>query len=195
MSAESLPTWFYPPPEDGWTAEDLDRLPPTAPERVELIDGALIFMSPQARFHSRVLRRLTTELERVAPSGFGVDSEMTIKLGKRQRPQPDIVVFREDPESPFDQGITVYQPEDVLLVVEVVSPESEVRDRETKPLRYAQAGIPHFWRIEREGAQPVVHVFELEVTTGAYVSTGIMRDRLKVDVPFPVDVELAPLAR
>lgn len=35
MTAESLPDWFYPPP-GGWTADDLDHLPPSAP-RLELI--------------------------------------------------------------------------------------------------------------------------------------------------------------
>ncbi|WP_344861458.1 hypothetical protein [Planomonospora alba] len=30
------------PPPDGWTDEDLDRLPPEAPRHVELIDGALV---------------------------------------------------------------------------------------------------------------------------------------------------------
>nr|WP_302852056.1 hypothetical protein [Streptomyces sp. CNQ085] len=34
MTAEPLPDWFYPPP-GGWTADDLDRLPPDAP-RFEL---------------------------------------------------------------------------------------------------------------------------------------------------------------
>lgn len=45
LSAEPLPDWFMPPP-GGWTADDLDRLPPEAPQHIELIDGALIVVSP-----------------------------------------------------------------------------------------------------------------------------------------------------
>jgi len=44
----SLPEWLYPGPDGGWTADDLDALPPDAPRRIELIDGALVLMSPQS---------------------------------------------------------------------------------------------------------------------------------------------------
>jgi hypothetical protein len=33
------------------------------------------------------------------------------------------------------------------LVVEVVSKGSRREDRGSKPLAYAEAGIPHFWRV------------------------------------------------
>jgi Uma2 family endonuclease len=79
--------------------------------------------------------------------------------------------------------------------VEIVSEESEERDRKTKPQRYAEAGIQHFWRIEKETGLPVIHVFELEQATGSYVPTGIVRDRLKLDVPFPLDIDVKALSR
>lgn len=78
----------------------------------------------------------------------------------------------------------------VVLAVEVVSEDSVSRDRETKPVKYARAKIPHYWRVENENGRAAVHVFELEPTTGTYTSTGIFRERMKVDVPFPVDLDL-----
>lgn len=43
----ALPDRMRPPREEGWFAQDLDRLP-EAPRPTELIDGALVFpMSPQ----------------------------------------------------------------------------------------------------------------------------------------------------
>ncbi len=45
MTAEPLPDWFM-PPSGGWTADDMDDLPPGVP-RMELIDGALIVTSPR----------------------------------------------------------------------------------------------------------------------------------------------------
>jgi hypothetical protein len=45
----SLPEWLYPGPDGGWTADDLDALPPDAPRRIELIDGALVLLLPHAR--------------------------------------------------------------------------------------------------------------------------------------------------
>lgn len=187
MTAEPLPDWFYPPP-GGWTADDLDRLPPGTP-RFELIDGALVMMSPQTEFHSMVMRRLANAIELAAPHHLRVPAEMSIRLGERQRPEPDILVV----DAPPQKKRTSYLPEEVVLAVEIVSDESAVRDRETKPLKYARAGIRHFWRVEEEDGVPVVHVYELDDTTGAYVATGIHRDKLVVPVPFPMDIDLTTL--
>ncbi|MFG2087913.1 MULTISPECIES: Uma2 family endonuclease [unclassified Spirillospora] len=189
--AEFIPPWLRPPPE-GWTAEHLDELPPNAP-RMEMIDGALIMMSPQTSFHSRVVRRLANALEEAAPDTVGVETEMTVKLARRQRPEPDIIAFRPQMADP-ERSRTYYQPEEVVLVIEVVSPESEERDRETKRMKYAKAGIQHFWLVENESGKPVIHVMELG-TTGAYVETAIERERLKLDVPFPMDIDVKALSR
>ena len=190
-----LPEWFLAPP-GGWTADDMDRLPPEAP-RMELVDGALVPLSPQSRFHSHVMRRLANELEEAAPAGVDVLQEMTMKLGRYQRPEPDILVYRFDEGS--DDHLDWYRathvpPEDVLIAVEIVSEESQDRDRTTKPMKYATAGIPHFWRIEQEETGPAIHVFELDgVRDPRYVPVTIARERLKLDVPFPVDVDVRAL--
>jgi Uma2 family endonuclease len=42
-----------------------------------------------------------------------------------------------------------YPAGDVDLVVEVISPESDERDRAVKPLEYGRAGIPELWLVER----------------------------------------------
>lgn len=73
----------------------------------------------------------------------------------------------------------------------MVSPESEDRDRETKPAKYARAGIRFLWRIEREGSTPVAYTYELDPASGTYVATGVHRGRLKTDIGFPVDIDLA----
>ncbi|WP_406286820.1 Uma2 family endonuclease [Embleya sp. NBC_00896] len=188
----TLPDWMYPPNPGGWTADDLDSLPADAPRHIELIDGALIFMmSPQRYFHATVMNRLTYKLAEQAPTDVAVAQEMTVKLGHRNRPEPDVVAARGVPA--WDR--TFFEAADVILAVEIVSDESQDRDRETKPLKYAKAGIPHFWRIEEENNSPVVHVFELEPTTSAYVATAIERVRLDLLVPFAIDIDLASLLR
>lgn len=47
--------------------------------------------------------------------------------------------------------------------------------------------------MENDGGRAVVHVFEREPATGQYVATGIFHDRLKVSVPFPVDLDLTEI--
>ncbi|MEV7560216.1 Uma2 family endonuclease [Streptomyces sp. NPDC089795] len=188
MAAE-LPEWMLPPRPSGWEADDLDHWP-QAPRHTELIDGALIFMmSPQRNWHARLVENLTFALRQAAPDDIEVSREMTIRLDRRSRPEPDILAAAV----PYDPDRTRYLPDEVTLVIEVVSEESVDRDRSIKPFKYAQAGIPHFWRVEDEEGEPVVHVYELDTVTRTYVPTGIHRERLKVAVPFPADIDLGTL--
>ncbi|GAA4951193.1 hypothetical protein GCM10023224_39550 [Streptomonospora halophila] len=47
--------------------------------------------------------------------------------------------------------------------------------------------------VENEDGRPVVYVYELDPATGAYVASGIHRDRLKLAVPFDIDVDLTAI--
>ncbi|MEC3951887.1 Uma2 family endonuclease [Nocardia sp. CDC153] len=187
----TLPEWMYPPRPSGWEADDLDRIP-NLPRHTELIDGALIFMmSPQRSWHARIILRLTDALAAQAPEGYTVEPQMTVKLSKRSRPEPDVVVAAV----PYDAKRTQFLADEVSLAIEVVSDESQERDRETKPFKYARAGIRYYWRIEDEGGAPVVHSYELDELTRSYVPTGPHRDSLSMRVPFPIEIDLDKLAR
>ena len=184
-----LPEWMRPPRPEGWFAEDLDRLA-EAPRHTELIDGALVFMMlPQRWRHGRFLTALTVALMERAPDGLEVEREMTIRLDARNRPEPDLLVTT----LPYEPDRTWYAPEDVQLVVEVVSPESAHRDRTVKLRKYAQAGIAHYWCVEEDDGAPVVHVYELDGPTGAYAPAGIFRGRVERPVPFAIDLDLKSL--
>lgn len=179
-----------PPRAEGWFADDLDHLP-EAPRHTELIDGALVFMmTPQRSWHGRVVTQLTNVITGQAPAGVEVEREMTIRLDPRNRPEPDLLVTT----APYVPDRTWFDPADVLMVVEVVSLESAYRDRTVKLRKYAEAGIAHYWLIEEEGHQPVVHVYELDAPTTSYVPVGIFRDILVRPVPFEITVDLPALA-
>ncbi|MER7503156.1 Uma2 family endonuclease [Nonomuraea pusilla] len=180
-----LPEWLIPPPQ-GFVAEDLDRLP-GLPLHAELIDGSLVFFSPQTAFHSCSLSLFQLELGRAVPPGFRVLRRTSLILDEDQRPQPDLCVTRFD--GPRDPG-HAYRGHDVRLVAEVVSADSRSRDRKRKPALYAEAGIPHFWRVENDRGRPMVYVYELDPATASYVVTGIHRGRLRLAVPFEVDIDL-----
>ncbi|MGW2638740.1 Uma2 family endonuclease [Streptomyces sp. NPDC001348] len=180
------------PPAGGWTADDLDELP-NLPPHTELIDGSLVFVSPQTSFHMLTIRLLDMSLLEQAPDEFDVYREFTITLDRFSRPEPDVLVVRAGADTgPKDTRLL---PEDVILAVEVVSEDSVARDRETKPRKYAAAGIRHFWRVEQEDGLPVVYVHELDPPTKTYVPTGIYHDKLKLTVPFPIDIDLTAINR
>ncbi|MGW0081217.1 Uma2 family endonuclease [Streptomyces sp. NPDC003393] len=196
MTAESVEhrhEWPV-PPQDGYTVDDLFTLP-DLPPHTELIDGSLVFVSPQRRFHANVIDLLVTRLRSSLPAEFRVSREMTVVLDKHNGPEPDVSVVRTDAIT--GPGQTSYQAEDVLLAVEVVSPDSESRDRTTKPHKYARSGIPHFWRVEEDGAdgRPIVHVYELDPMTKAYVHMGVHRDRIEIDKPYAIDIDLTAVDR
>lgn len=180
------------PPQGGWTADDLDRLP-NLPPHTELIDGSLVLVSPQTDFHMSAMRLFENALFGQAPETLYVVREMTIRLDTKNRPEPDLLVVRADARLGPKQ--TWYSPDVVLLAMEVVSEDSEERDRETKPRKYARAGIPHFWRVEEDNGLPVVYVYELDVTTKAYHPTGIYHDKLRLTVPYDIYVDLTAINR
>ncbi|MYV57422.1 MULTISPECIES: Uma2 family endonuclease [unclassified Streptomyces] len=178
------------PPQDGYTVDDLFTLP-ELPPHTELIDGSLVFVSPQRRFHAKMINLLLNGLERTVPAEMTIEREITVVLDRRNGPEPDISVARSSGIVDMDQ--THFLAADILLAIEVISPESEARDRSAKPAKYAAAGIPNFWLVERAGADkhPVVHVYELDRLTKAYALTGIHHDRLKTGVPFTIDIDIS----
>ena len=183
----AVPEWMRPPRLEGWFADDLDHLP-EAPRHTELIDGALVFMmSPQRAWQGRVVSALWATLTQHAPEGVEVEREMTIRLDKLNRPEPDILATR----APYyEADRTFYTPDQVLLVVEVVSPESAHRDRTVKLRKYAEAGIAFYWRVEDEDGSPVVHAYELDGPTRSYVPTAIPRHKLRTTRPFAIEIDL-----
>ncbi|MFJ6636648.1 Uma2 family endonuclease [Streptomyces sp. NPDC091376] len=191
MSAEISHRWPM-PPREGYTVDDLLTLP-DLPPHTELIDGSLVFVSPQCCFHSIAIDLLVQGLRGTVPHVLRVIRQMTVVIDKRNGPEPDVSVVRSAAVRSREQ--THFQVRDVLLAIEVVSPDSEARDTDTKPHKYAGAGIRYFWRVEMGGTdeRPVVHVFELDKESRVYEPSGIFRDRLKLAVPFDIDIDLAEI--
>ncbi len=187
MTDAPPPEWAVPPP-DGFTAEEFLELP-DLPRHAELIDGAIVFESPQQKWHSRANNLLQSMLDAQAPSFWRADREMSVRLGKRLMPEPDVLVVTAEAYDRAEPD-TYYLPEDVLIAIESVSPDSEVRDRDIKPRKYAGAGIRHYWRVEEDNGRAVVYTYELDPARGGYVLTGIHHDRLRVSVPFDLDIDL-----
>lgn len=181
----------HPDPHDAADFCALSDLPP----RTELIDGRLHFARPQDAFRSVVPDLLVGALRDRAPEALRVRRQSAVVLGPRWVLVPVVCVVRA--EATTGVGQTRFEARDVVLAVEVVSPESESRDRTTKPYKYAAAGIPHLWLVEQAGTagHPVVHVYELDQVTRAYALTGIHHDRVKLNVPYPLDIDLTAVHR
>ncbi|WP_436529018.1 Uma2 family endonuclease [Actinoplanes sp. HUAS TT8] len=180
-------------PEAGWSAEDLDRTP-GLPPRAEIIDGSLVTPGPQQLLHMKALRLLENALARLAPwDQYRARREMSVVLGPRQRLEPDVMLVHAAAE--IGPGGTWYPADAVILVVEVVSPDSEERDRKRKPQLYADAGIEWFWRVEDVDGKIVLYAYELDPAIRQYSPLGIFHDRVTLTVPFAIDIDLTEIDR
>jgi Uma2 family endonuclease len=169
---------------DGWTVEDLELLPDDD-LRYELVDGALLVTPPPLAVHNLVANELSYLLHDLLPREWVAIAPGSIEFDMRNWRMPDLVVAtRECMRRKYPR------PGEVLLAVEVMSPNSRSTDRLVKPAQYAAAGIPHFWRFEQsEPLLLLTHVLDGDV----YRETGRYTDVVAVDDPVPLRFRLADL--
>ena len=115
-------------------------------ERLELLDGEILKMSPIGPLHAIVVSKLSTLLAKFVDDGIFVSTQNPIYLHEQCLPQPDIVVFRYQQEKHTDTHI---QPSDIQLLIEVANTSLDY-DRTIKLPRYAEAGIPEVWIVDLE---------------------------------------------
>ena len=128
-----------------FTVEDYHRMGEvgilTEDDRVELIGGAIVEMSPIRDPHVRAINLLNEFLVvRLAGGEVTVSIQNPIRLSDDTEPQPDLAVLR-------GRGRGVADAADVLLVIEVAD-TSRRYDRNVKLPLYAAAGIPEAWLVD-----------------------------------------------
>ena len=178
------------PQADPWTVDDLDRLPDGL--HYEIIDGSLLVSPPPAAFHQLSALRLVRQIEESLPEEWEVVSPSGVDVAVSYL-EPDVAVVRAAAIDPNPKRFTAT---DMLLVVEVISPSNASIDRHEKPLRYAEAGIPHFWRVELEGDRaPYVVRYGLDDSGIKYTELGTVHagEQETVDIGFPVTLRPAEL--
>ena len=108
-------------------------------ERVELIEGVIVDMSPQKSFHATAIYLTEEILRGIFRSGYIVRTQMPLALDDQSEPEPDIAVV---PGQARDY--TGAHPTTAVLVVEVADTTLRL-DRKTKQAVYARNGIAEYW--------------------------------------------------
>jgi Uma2 family endonuclease len=139
-----------------FTVEEYERMGDTGvldpEERVELLEGEIVYMSPIGSKHAGVVNALVELLVGQLAGRANVIVQNPLRLLPRSEPQPDVLVARR--RSDFYRGGHP-TAEDVLLLIEV-SDSSLRTDRAIKLPIYARQRIAEVWLIDL--AARAVHV-------------------------------------
>jgi Uma2 family endonuclease len=118
-------------------------------ERLELLEGRLVEMSPQGNAHAYSIRRLDRLLQRALGDRAEVQIQGPIAASDLSEPEPDVAVL--EPGDYLDE-----RPQSAHLIVEVAD-TSRAKDLGLKARLYAHMQVPDYWVIDLERRQLVVH--------------------------------------
>jgi len=110
-------------------------------DRVELIRGEVIAMSPIGRLHGAAVVRATNALVPLVTKHALVSAQGVVRLDQYDEPQPDIALLRLKDDC-YRSGHA--GPNDVLLIIEMAD-SSLKYDREIKGPLYAETGVAEYW--------------------------------------------------
>ncbi|MBH0201313.1 MAG: Uma2 family endonuclease [Nitrospira sp.] len=126
-----------------WTRREYDRMAEAGifcqDDRVQLVDGDIITMTPQNSPHAAAIGTTQRVLERLFGANVWVRVQMPLIIDPDSEPEPDLVVVPGAPHDYRDE-----HPRSALLVVEV-SDSTIALDRDRKRALYARAGIREYW--------------------------------------------------
>ena len=110
-------------------------------ERVELVEGVLVQMSPEGRPHVVTIRELNGRLGHHYPwPQYHVQVQSTQPLTDHRLRIPDLIVARRV----LGEWLV---PADVVLCIEVAE-TSHAQDTGAKAREYAQWGVPVYWVVD-----------------------------------------------
>lgn len=126
-----------------WTRAEYERMAEAGlfqpDERVQLIEGEVVVMTPQKSPHSVAIGKTEDALRQSFGTGFWVRIQMPLVIDPDSEPEPDLAVVAGSHSAYLKE-----HPRSALLVVEV-SDTTLSLDRERKARIYARAGIAEYW--------------------------------------------------
>lgn len=140
-----------------WTRSEYERLVELGilrhDERVELLEGEILVMSPQGTSHATASVVAREALAPLFGSGVFFREHSPIALDDVSEPEPDLAFVRGNPR---DFAVRHPAPPDLLLVVEA-SDSSWAYDLGRKARAYGRAGVSEYWVLDLVNRLVIVH--------------------------------------
>jgi Uma2 family endonuclease len=136
-------------------------------DRVQLIGGAIVAMTPQGPAHALAIQNLTRLVAPGLPADLALRVQLPLTLPHDSEPEPDLAVVRLE-----EARSREHHPRTALLVVEVAG-DSLRLDGETKAALYARAGIPEYWIVNVAESTVEVHR-DPDPAAGAYRAKAVV---------------------
>jgi Uma2 family endonuclease len=109
-------------------------------ERIELLDGIIVEMSPLSQRHVALHSRIVAYLLDALGGRAVIAGHFSLRLGEFDEPQPDIGIFAPEPDSYFGRPPTIDEP---YALIEI-SDSSLQKDTGPKRELYARFGIEEY---------------------------------------------------
>ncbi len=155
-------------------------------ERVELVEGVIIEMSPHGAPHAATVQRLTSKLVSLLIGRAEVRIQLPLAVSDESLPEPDVAVVAP---GDYDKG----HPTASSLVVEVAD-SSLNKDRLVKAGLYARAGVPEYWIADVASAVIEVH---WEPVAGRYtrITPARAEDMIRLRAFPDIEIRVADILR
>ncbi|OCR02539.1 hypothetical protein BCD67_01235 [Oscillatoriales cyanobacterium USR001] len=140
-----------------WTVDEYHQMIETGildeDDRVELLEGQIIEMSPQIPMTAATTQHSSNYLSNLLTGLAYIRMQLPITLRPNSEPEPDIAVVRIVSNEYCDHHPTA---DEIFLVVEIAN-TTLAKDRRQKVRAYANANIPEYWILDVNERQ--VYVF------------------------------------
>ncbi len=162
--------------EESYSAQDYDKLPENAP--FQLINSKLFFMPSPTILHQDILLFLASEMRYFVSSqklGKVFVAPLDVYLDNKNVFQPDIFFISTNNQQIIQKKI-VGSPD---LVVEILSPATEIKDLNEKMEIYGLKNVQEYWVIfpDKKMVSQYENQNQKMVLTNKFFETGILNSK------------------
>ncbi|MFN7640085.1 MAG: Uma2 family endonuclease [Pseudanabaena sp.] len=148
-------------------------------DRVELLEGKIVCMSPQRPFHAASVQRSSRLLFKLLSDRAEIRVQLPVILGNDSEPEPDLAVVRFDAD---EYSFRHPEAPDIYLLIEVAD-STIAKDRNQKARIYAKNRVLEYWILDLQKRQ--VYVFRQP-------EEGVYREKLILNSDDSITMQAFP---